>query len=559
MHAQRARFLVFVKVHDLFDESHGTELQTIIDDYHNKLKELVGEGGYEEFLNSLHFVFTHNDKTYSGETYTTEQITYRCEELTFDLFAASVANEYLPQFVMRMGEAHTLVDYSTQTSEELRQSIESSSAVPADTVMTVQVDTNEMNRQCEKLLEAEQRALEIKNRERSDDWGKAVTEVLKHKGLVHSAQEQKAALVAKKEDNLRATEEAVDLGASIRANLPTLEANVTQKKATVEQVGSQAEVFQKHLEEIETVSLRIDHARLNKGFMKDTYSFDSCVMLPKEAVAKPPLVLVVDNEPRDATLRAHMQNSGSLVPFKLSTAAECALDVVWFNSHLDLAVPGKFQQQVVQLDVETGLFKVMFSSERPFKVLIYTAVAFAQTQAAASIRKHYGGILEHEEQGLATVEAETAKAKRDLQEAGTRAEAHRATVTELEAEILRAEKDVESKAAAFDTACDGANAALAKFEQDWSDARIDPHVAAANSAQTNEISLISAVARIFEQNDLETNLQQDVAKYAELSNTMHDAFLKAREELHSASCIVPEGVPGQPMPQPEPEPSGRWM
>eukprot|EP01043_Picozoa_sp_COSAG02_P069785 COSAG02_NODE_12102_length_1595_cov_6.282086_2_plen_271_part_00 len=270
-------------------------MQTIVDDYHNTLKELVGEGGYEEFLNSLHFVFTHNDETYDGETYTSEQISMRCEELTFYLFAKEVKNLFLPQFVMRMGEAHTLVDYSTQTSEELRQSIESSSAVPADAVMTVNIDTNDLNRQCARFLAAKQQALEIKNRERSDDWGKAVTKVLKHKELL-------------------------------------------------------------------------------------------------------------------------------------------------------------------------------------------------------------------------------------------------------------------------ETACDGANAALAKFEQDWSDARIDPHVVStANPAQTNEISLISAVARIFEQNDLATDLQRDVAKYAELSNTMHDAILKAREELHSASCIVPEGVPGQPMPEPEPEPSGRWM
>eukprot|EP01043_Picozoa_sp_COSAG02_P128471 COSAG02_NODE_65937_length_256_cov_2.191083_1_plen_77_part_10 len=77
MHAQRARFLVFVKVQDLFDESNGTKFQTIVDDYHNKLKELVGEGGYDEFLNSLHFVFTHNDETYDGETYTSEQISER--------------------------------------------------------------------------------------------------------------------------------------------------------------------------------------------------------------------------------------------------------------------------------------------------------------------------------------------------------------------------------------------------------------------------------------------------------------------------------------------------
>ena len=131
-------------------------MQTIVDDYHNTLKELVGEGGYEEFLNSLHFVFTHNDETYDGETYTSEQISMRCEELTFCLFAKEVKNLFLPQFVMRMGEAHTLVDYSTQTSEELRQSIESSSAVPADAVMTV----NDMKHQCDRLLAAEQQMVE---------------------------------------------------------------------------------------------------------------------------------------------------------------------------------------------------------------------------------------------------------------------------------------------------------------------------------------------------------------------------------------------------------------
>ena len=76
MNVQRARFLAVIRVQELFDEN---KFLGIVDDYHNKLKELAGEAGYGDFLETLHFVFTHNDRTHSGETYTVDQIKERCE------------------------------------------------------------------------------------------------------------------------------------------------------------------------------------------------------------------------------------------------------------------------------------------------------------------------------------------------------------------------------------------------------------------------------------------------------------------------------------------------
>ena len=113
----------------------------------------------------------------------------------------------------------------------------------------------------------------------------------------------------------------------------------------------------------------------------------------------------------------------------------------------------------------------------------------------------------------------------------------------------------------FKDACGSAEQALENFERDWLDARMDPSASdTMQGDKTNDPTLVSAIARIFRDNNLETSLQADIARYEELSKAMGDRLLAAQEEMRSANCIVPEGVPGQPMPEPEPEfvPGGRW-
>ena len=132
-------------------------------------------------------------------------------------------NENLPEFVMRMNESHTLVDYKTQTSQELLEELEASEAfsrdVPPNLVFNIQVDTNAMNVQCGQLLQSNQKRLETKNTEHSDAWGATIQKALAQKRKVHTVQEERAKLVAKKADIQQTMRDNDNVRAPTQTNL----------------------------------------------------------------------------------------------------------------------------------------------------------------------------------------------------------------------------------------------------------------------------------------------------------------------------------------------------
>eukprot|EP01043_Picozoa_sp_COSAG02_P088439 COSAG02_NODE_25556_length_655_cov_0.965827_2_plen_80_part_01 len=72
-----AQFLVVINIQALFNDD---KFGVLIDDYHNKLKELFGEANYKAVIPTLHFVLTHNDKT-PGEPYTAQDVDRRLKRL----------------------------------------------------------------------------------------------------------------------------------------------------------------------------------------------------------------------------------------------------------------------------------------------------------------------------------------------------------------------------------------------------------------------------------------------------------------------------------------------
>ena len=111
-----------------------------------------------------------------------------------------------------------------------------------------------------------------------------------------------------------------------------------------------------------------------------------------------------------------MGNNNSLIPLKMETAINCTQNVVWYNSVKGWMQPNIFTEHAVELDQESGLYNISFASQSNFKVLIYTAVTFDQTQAAGKIRDHYDGELRQEEQSLASLLSQKQKAENDLRQ-----------------------------------------------------------------------------------------------------------------------------------------------
>ena len=124
--SQRAKFLVVISVHILFDSERMNEL---VCDYHDKLQELFGQANYQSVIPTLHFVITQNDRkqNYPGceAPYTEETVNDKLDDLAIDIFKMQVMNPHLAEFVTRIKTSHTLVDYTTQTGRELRDTITS--------------------------------------------------------------------------------------------------------------------------------------------------------------------------------------------------------------------------------------------------------------------------------------------------------------------------------------------------------------------------------------------------------------------------------------------------
>eukprot|EP00049_Salpingoeca_infusionum_P006954 m.113252 g.113252 ORF g.113252 m.113252 type:complete len:380 (-) comp13506_c2_seq5:82-1221(-) len=105
-----AKFIVVLDVGHLFKENAMT---VFVNDYHAKLKELFGEANYREFIQTIRFVLTHNDKHKKTPAQIRAQIERKIVEF------AATDNAFLVALLYQLKQDFFILDYATQTNEDL--------------------------------------------------------------------------------------------------------------------------------------------------------------------------------------------------------------------------------------------------------------------------------------------------------------------------------------------------------------------------------------------------------------------------------------------------------
>eukprot|EP01043_Picozoa_sp_COSAG02_P038893 COSAG02_NODE_3033_length_7509_cov_4.763428_3_plen_361_part_00 len=143
-----------INIQDLFSDN---QYKKLIDDYHNKLKELFGEANYKAVIGTLHFVLTHNDKT-PGEPHTAKDVSLRLKKMVIGFMRSGARNSLLPEFVQRLISHNIIVDYDQQDQRFLVEKLlaffeaADAGATPQMDHGQLDVHANQLNNVCVRTI-----------------------------------------------------------------------------------------------------------------------------------------------------------------------------------------------------------------------------------------------------------------------------------------------------------------------------------------------------------------------------------------------------------------------
>lgn len=266
---KKAKFLVVVNVRDLFDE----KLTKLIDDYHNKLKELFGEENYEMFVKSIHFILTQNDRPDAG--FSAAEIKAQISEKAME--SIDLDNLHLPLFMKRLHKHHLMADYKYHTGNELLgdlTGIVNAQADGANLGVTIpeicrkQLDlhANKLNNICIRAMDEKIENFEGIQSTNRDVFASIVGKLDPARDAIFKVEtmvsQQKFVIAATTEDTAWQRE-------TMKANVKTVsdtEDAIKTTKIAIVNYSDQISFMNKELKQIPSVSLRADVA-IASGFV----------------------------------------------------------------------------------------------------------------------------------------------------------------------------------------------------------------------------------------------------------------------------------------------------
>eukprot|EP01043_Picozoa_sp_COSAG02_P064980 COSAG02_NODE_9664_length_2148_cov_2.997072_2_plen_558_part_00 len=531
MTPQSARFLVVINIQDLFNDD---QYKKLIDDYHNKLKELFGEANYKAVIGTLHFVLTHNDKT-PGEPHTAKDVSKRLRTMVINFMKSKAKNSLLAEFVQRLISHNIIVNYDEQDQRFLGEKLlaffdgADGGAPPQMDDGQLDVHANQLNSVCVRTIRDKIEQLKGKSAARK----RAVDDLMKKleregRAAVDVAEERRTQKleVRRSEKSLAENENALS---ELNQSLPVLKQSIEDARLQIGTVEEQQGFVRDQLTQIASVSLRADVAQQGG----QGYKFRTVIQT--EHGDANPTILVVADEPDDKSLKTHMDNDGSLIPADISKAQECTLAVVWFNNHKHLHKTDVLKGHA-RFDHSTGLTDVRFDARGPFKVLIYSNVDFGTTPASKLLKGHFDGLLSDATGNLSRLEQKQKDTMADSKQTAKRIKQIKVELQQQRGELeIRSEK-VEAAGKRFDNSCAAAKQGIDEAEREAVSLSIGGSSGgAAGGIQATkcdvDVTYISQIEQIFRRNGLANDLTAYIEKYEADVAEMKMGVTKARADM----------------------------
>jgi len=523
---------VVINIQDLFNNDHFSK---IIDDYHNKLKELFGEANYRAVIGTLHFVLTHNDKT-PGEPHTAKDVASRLKKMVIAFLKSGATNKYLPEFTQRIISHSIIVDYDRQDQrflvEKLLAFFDAADAGASHTQIEhgqLDVHANQLNGMCVRTIRDKTEQLQGKSASRKRAIGDLMVRLEREGrtavGVAEELRKQKLQ-VHRSEKSLAENERALS---ELDQSLPVLKQSIEDAKLNIGTVEEQQGFVREQLTQIASVSLRADVAQQSG----QGYKFRTVIQ--SEHGDATPTILVVADEQDDKSLKTHMDNDGSLIPADIRKAQECTLAVVLFNNHMKLHKDDVLKGYA-RFDNATGLTDVRFDARCPFKVLIYSNVDFGTTPASQLLKGHFDSLLSDATGNLSQLEQKQKDTLANKQQTARRIMAMKAQLQQQRGELEICSGQMDAAGKRFDGACAAAKQGIDEAEREALSLSIGRSSggAAGGIQATNcdvDVTYISQIEQIFRRNGLANDLTAHIEKYEAGVAEMKMDVTKARADV----------------------------
>lgn len=496
----------------LFDEN---SLASFVDDYHGKLKELFGEENYEESINGIYFILTHNDKHKREENEIKGLINKKIVEF------ARLKNDGINSILSHLSDHHYTVNYDADEQMQLVNHIKSAfDEMKSYSVKTASmkgreqltVQSNLLNQFCEQAMRTKTDELTNHHTDFSRDLDYAIDTLSTNMKEINKVQ-QRLKEFCDETKRLEAVNIQMNtLNTSAAADILKIKAENQEENRILGSFKAQLEFLSTECNKFDTVSLRQDISVIQRHglFNEDTCEYKSLIgMEPCEQ--KNSTILVVRAEPNDATLRGYINNSDSLLPTDIESINNCTLDIVLYNS-ANVSAYQHASVKVSNIKVSTTDLEFSFSTPKsmPFKVLIYTAMPFGKSTAAAKLKCHLTTNLNSHSTKITSNEKVIEQQNTSIVQNKHTITCNKESLEQLAVNLLTGEQELNSQMAIFKHNCTAMQQTITQITED-----------VVNQGKVEEVQKIKRIGTIFRKNNLETDLLKLITDNEKLTEKIH--------------------------------------
>lgn len=393
---QTATFLVVVDMHAILQ----TKLETLMQQYDVALSNLLGDQ-YQSTIDHLYFVITKNQQLRKTQADVRNTLGAAALDLLGD-------NPVGARLLVRLSKHNVIVDLQKDNNvtlmRKIKHMVEKDEALSRTLhrridwkIEKLKAGENRLNRLCLRNIEAltrQKAGLKAKLEQQRDVAAKTKAELAKETAAVCEARNLEAQSYQEVSYEMEGVTKELDLHDPTKQQLLTA---IKDTEDLLEVHRRQSALFAKHFIEGDFIYFRCDVSKRVDRRMgqKPEYRIALTADVTSDN-SKDRVVLVMEHEEHDDTLKEFINREGSLFPKHLDDIRNIELASVLYNSH---NLINRCNAQLIEMDQQngTGIVSLEIRRNTPFKVYIYSCRPFKELHFFEDFKTHFDEDLVQDE------------------------------------------------------------------------------------------------------------------------------------------------------------------
>ena len=512
-----ATFLAVLDIGACFD----VRPQTIVDNYHKPLLDLLGDK-YDSAIDHLCFILTKNDGV-DAPRKTEDELEVQLMRWGKEMTRAKF-DQRAVQLLYRILDRHVFVDLTVDTKEDVLNKIqdliekdqrerEQLNRVARLKIEHLEAGENELNRlshaHCISLLERLKQVVTWFG-QTDDENGKhklalrAECDALKaHKETIFTKASQLAT-------ELKEVLSAID---SFEPETRRTEEAIKETEALLAMHQKQSKLFQKSLVDEDFINVRCDLSREVTRRGKKCYNSKLNIDVESDC-SKDRVVLAMDYEPKDETLKSYINRNGSLIPKSIKHIGQIDMESVLYNNVTQR------NKCLALVDQRRGVLSIEITRDTPFKIYIYSARKLTEMDLWRDFRERFDEDLRNDEAKIRILQQKLVTLREKHQTDVKRKFKLEETLARAQAELDGCKEGAKAMQTAHSASCTTMLNALQHIEEKRLSIEGDPSV-----------ENVATIEKIFRENNIQNDLASAIRAF-------HDINTKLTTDLTSSKEVV---------------------